>query len=142
MLARSAGGGRPLGHRLRRAVGFAAALAVGAATFVLGVGVLLAVGGRGRRVRVNRAETAGLAGHALTSGEFTAATLAFTTTAVVLVVLLFAAARGVATAQQRLVERLQAGAPAVKHWGGYVLALVGFGSSSSACSPRPSRALP
>lgn len=31
-----------------------------------------------------------------------------------------------ATAQHRLVERLQAGAPAVKHWGGYVLVLVGI----------------
>lgn len=46
-------------------------------------------------------------------------------TAAVLVLLLFAAAVGVAVAQERLVEHLRAGAPAVKHWGGYVLMLVG-----------------
>lgn len=46
-------------------------------------------------------------------------------TAGVLVLLLFAAAVGVAVAQERLVERLRAGAPAVKHWGGYVLMVVG-----------------
>jgi len=43
----------------------------------------------------------------------------------VLVLLLFAAALGVAISQERLVERLRPSAPAVKHWGGYVLMLVG-----------------
>ncbi|MBW3662776.1 MAG: hypothetical protein KY469_06725 [Actinobacteria bacterium] len=51
--------------------------------------------------------------------------MAFTVTALVLVLHLFAAALGVAVSQERLVERLRASAPAVKHWGGYVLMLVG-----------------
>lgn len=42
-----------------------------------------------------------------------------------LVLLLFAAALGVAVSQERLVERLRSSAPAVKHWGGYVLMIVG-----------------
>lgn len=51
--------------------------------------------------------------------------VAFVTTAIVLVALLFGAALGVATAQEQFVERLRAGTPAVKHWGGYVLVVVG-----------------
>lgn len=39
--------------------------------------------------------------------------------------LLFAAALVVAAAGEQLVARLRAGAPAVKHWGGYVLIAVG-----------------
>jgi uncharacterized protein involved in cysteine biosynthesis len=51
--------------------------------------------------------------------------IAFATTTLVIVALLFAAALGVATAYERLVDRLRAGTPAVKHWGGYVLMVVG-----------------
>lgn len=68
---------------------------------------------------------AGLAGHALTSGGFTAALTAFVVTGVVLVVLLFAAALGTAIAQQRVTARLEAGAATVKRWGGHVLIAVG-----------------
>lgn len=68
---------------------------------------------------------AGLAGQALTTGGFTAAFTAFVVTGVVLVVLLFAAALTVAVAQEQLTERLRAGAPTVKRWGGHVLIAVG-----------------
>lgn len=68
---------------------------------------------------------AGLAGHALTSGGFTAALVAFATTGAVLVLLLFMSALGVAAAQEQLTDRLRSGAPTVKRWGGYVLVLVG-----------------
>lgn len=51
--------------------------------------------------------------------------VAFAVTAVVLVLLLFAAAFGVAISQDRLVEQLQSSTPTIKHWGGYVLMLVG-----------------
>lgn len=53
------------------------------------------------------------------------AVVAFAVTAVVLVLLLFAAALGVAVGQERLVEQLRSSAPSIKHWGGYVLMLVG-----------------
>ena len=42
-----------------------------------------------------------------------------------LVVLMFALALLIATAQQRTVQALQAGAPEVKRWGGRVLLVVG-----------------
>lgn len=67
----------------------------------------------------------GLAGHALTTGGFAAALTAFVVTGVVLVVLLFAAALGVAVAQQEVAARLEAGAATVKRWGGQVLIAVG-----------------
>lgn len=60
---------------------------------------------------------AGLAGHALTTGGFTAALTAFVATGVVLVALLFAAALGVATAHEELTARLQASAATIKRWG-------------------------
>lgn len=59
LLARSAGEDRPLGQRLPRAVGFAAALALGAATFVVVVGVLFALGGRGLAGAVTFTSTTG-----------------------------------------------------------------------------------
>jgi hypothetical protein len=68
---------------------------------------------------------AGLAVQALTVGGFAAALAAFVVTATVLVGLLFAAALLVATAQQQTVERLRAGTPTVKRWGGWVLIAVG-----------------
>ncbi len=45
--------------------------------------------------------------------------------AVALVVLVFGAALTVASAQQVVVERLQAPSMAVKRWGGWVLVVVG-----------------
>jgi hypothetical protein len=68
---------------------------------------------------------AGLAIQALTLGGFAAALAAFVVTAAVLVGLLFAAALVIATAQQQTVERLRAGTPTVKRWGGWVLIVVG-----------------
>jgi TRAP-type C4-dicarboxylate transport system permease large subunit len=68
---------------------------------------------------------AGLAGHALTTGGFAAALTAFVVTGVVLVALLFAAAVGVAVAQQRVAAQLEAGAATVTRWGGQVLIAVG-----------------
>ena len=59
LLARSAGENRPLGQRLTRAVGFAAALAFGAASFVVAVGVLFALGGRGLAGAVTFSSTTG-----------------------------------------------------------------------------------
>jgi TRAP-type C4-dicarboxylate transport system permease large subunit len=68
---------------------------------------------------------AGLAGHALTTGGFAAAVTAFVATGVVLVVLLFAAALGVAIAQEELTARLETSAATIKRWGGHVLIAVG-----------------
>jgi TRAP-type C4-dicarboxylate transport system permease large subunit len=45
--------------------------------------------------------------------------------AVAIVLLAFAAAFAVALAKERVTERIRAGAPAIKRWGGYVLVLVG-----------------
>jgi cytochrome c biogenesis protein CcdA len=47
-------------------------------------------------------------------------------TTAVLVVLLFAAALSVAVAQERVAERIQATTPAIKHWGGWILVVVGI----------------
>lgn len=47
------------------------------------------------------------------------------TAATVLVVLLFSAALSVAVAQERVAERVQAATPAIKHWGGWILVVVG-----------------
>ena len=68
---------------------------------------------------------AGLAVQALTIGGFSVALGAFSLTAAVLVVLLFAVATIVALAQERALGRLQDAAPAVKRWGGRLLLLVG-----------------
>ncbi len=54
-----------------------------------------------------------------------AALVAFAVAAVALVVLMFALALLIATAQQRTVLALRAGAPAVKRWGGRILLVVG-----------------
>jgi TRAP-type C4-dicarboxylate transport system permease large subunit len=42
-----------------------------------------------------------------------------------IVLLAFAAAFAVALAKERVTERIRAGAPTIKRWGGYVLVLVG-----------------
>lgn len=68
---------------------------------------------------------AGLAGHALTTGGFAAALTAFVATGVVLVALLFAAALGVAIAQEELTAQLETSAATIKRWGGHVLIAVG-----------------
>lgn len=51
--------------------------------------------------------------------------MAFTTAAATLVVLTFGIALLVAGAQEATVERLQAGAPRIKRWGGALLLIVG-----------------
>ncbi len=51
--------------------------------------------------------------------------MAFAVTGVVLVLLLFAAAVAVSAARETVAERLRAGAPTVKRWGGHVLIAVG-----------------
>lgn len=68
---------------------------------------------------------AGLAGFALTLGGFGAALTAFVVAATVMTGLVFAAAFAVAGAYQATMERIQARAPTVKKWGGYLLLLVG-----------------
>ncbi len=68
---------------------------------------------------------AGLAGHALTTGGFTAAIVAFATAAAVIVALMFILSILIARAQQNTVERLQATAPAIKKWGGAILVGIG-----------------
>ncbi|MBW3662777.1 MAG: hypothetical protein KY469_06730 [Actinobacteria bacterium] len=59
LLARHTGAEKPLPQRLRRSVGFAAALAVGASVFVLAVGLLFALGGRGLAGAVTFTSTSG-----------------------------------------------------------------------------------
>jgi cytochrome c biogenesis protein CcdA len=52
--------------------------------------------------------------------------VAFAVAAAVLVVLLFALALAVAAAQERTVQVMKEGAPAVKRWGGRILVAVGI----------------
>ena len=59
-------------------------------------------------------------------GGFLSALVAFLAAAAALVVLMFTLALGLAAAQERTAETLQAGAPAVKRWGGRILVLVGI----------------
>ncbi len=61
LLARHTGAGQPVGSRLRRALLFAASLSVGAVAFVLAVGVLFALGGRGLAEAVTFTSTTGRA---------------------------------------------------------------------------------
>lgn len=58
-------------------------------------------------------------------GGFQAAFVAFVVASVVLILLVFGAAFGVAGAQDQTVERLKAEAPRVKKWGGWILTVVG-----------------
>jgi hypothetical protein len=51
---------------------------------------------------------------------------AFIVAALAIVILAFAAALTVALAQELLAGRLEAAGPAMKRWGGWVLALVGI----------------
>ncbi|HZD74043.1 MAG TPA: hypothetical protein VE776_09205 [Actinomycetota bacterium] len=52
--------------------------------------------------------------------------MAFAVAAAVLVLLLFGLALALAAAQERTVQRLRQGAPAVKRWGGRILVAVGI----------------
>ncbi len=58
-------------------------------------------------------------------GGFYAAMVAFVVAAAVLVWLMFVLAAVLAAAQERTVEMMRAGAPAVKRWGGRILVAVG-----------------
>ena len=58
-------------------------------------------------------------------GGFQAALVAFVVASVVLTGLVFAAAFGVARAQDETIERIRAQAPRVKRWGGAILVAVG-----------------
>ena len=59
-------------------------------------------------------------------GGFLSALLAFLVAAAALVVLMFTLALMLVAAQERTVEALGSGAPAVKRWGGRILLLVGI----------------
>lgn len=61
----------------------------------------------------------------MAAGGLETATLAFATAAAVLVVLTFGLAFLVAWARKETLERLRAGAPRIKRWGGAVLLVVG-----------------
>ena len=61
LLSRRADPGAPQGTRLRRALVFAASMSVGAATFVIGVGLLVALGGQGIAGSVTFTSAAGIA---------------------------------------------------------------------------------
>ncbi|MPY89454.1 MAG: hypothetical protein GEU99_16195 [Luteitalea sp.] len=63
--------------------------------------------------------------HALVLGGVEAATVAFGTAAVTIVLLMFALSLAIATAQTGLVATLRARAPQVKRWGGWILLGVG-----------------
>lgn len=58
-------------------------------------------------------------------GGFEAALLAFVAASLVLVGLVFAAAFGVARAQDQMMERIKTQAARVKNWGGWILVAVG-----------------
>lgn len=58
-------------------------------------------------------------------GGFAAGFSAFLMASVVLVGLLFAAALGVAGAQDQTIKTIRAHAPRVKRWGGWILVAVG-----------------
>jgi hypothetical protein len=62
----------------------------------------------------------------LSFGGFLSAFLAFLVAAAALVVLMSTLALALAGAQERTVEALRAGAPAVKRWGGRILVMVGI----------------
>lgn len=59
-------------------------------------------------------------------GGFGAAFTAFVVASIVLVGLVFAAAFGVAGAQDQTLGKIRAQAPRVKKWGGWILTVVGF----------------
>lgn len=62
----------------------------------------------------------------MTAGGSTTALTALVADGAVLVVLLFAAALGIATARLHLTTWLEAGTATVKRWGGHVLIAVGL----------------
>lgn len=68
---------------------------------------------------------AGLAGYALSLGGLEAATSAFLAAAATLVLLVFSAALGVASAQEETVRRIKAQTLHVKIWGGWIMIVVG-----------------
>lgn len=66
-----------------------------------------------------------MAGIAFTVGGFAGSLLAFVVAAITIVLLLLGVSYAVGTAQECVVARLRANAPAVKRWGGYILIGVG-----------------
>lgn len=62
----------------------------------------------------------------MASGDISAALFAFTMAAFTMTVLFFLLATGIALAQEQLVSTLRAHTLRVKHWGGYILILVGI----------------
>ena len=68
---------------------------------------------------------AGLASEALTVGGFRGALVAFVIATLAFVLVLLVLAMIIARAQERAVAGLQAGAPQVKRWGGYILVAIG-----------------
>ena len=70
----------------------------------------------------------GLTGHALSTGGFEVALLAFVAAAVVMAVLVFGFALVVARAQETTVQAIRARSGQVKRYGGYVLIGVGLWS--------------
>ncbi|MGH2377061.1 MAG: hypothetical protein ACRDGT_01140 [Candidatus Limnocylindria bacterium] len=70
----------------------------------------------------------GLTGHALSTGGFEAALIAFVAAAAVLAALVFGFAFVVARAQETTVQAIRARAGQVKRYGGYVLIAVGLWS--------------
>lgn len=67
----------------------------------------------------------GLTGHALTTGGFAAAFVAFVVAAVAIALLVFGLALTVARAQEETVKAVRAGIGQVKRFGGYILIGVG-----------------
>jgi cytochrome c-type biogenesis protein len=67
----------------------------------------------------------GLTGQALLAGGFGAALLAYVVAAAALTTLMFTLALTLASAQERVVQGMVAGAPTVKRWGGRILLIVG-----------------
>ncbi len=62
---------------------------------------------------------------AFTVGGFAGSLIAFVVAAITIVVLIFGISYAIGAAQEGVVGRLRAGAPAVKRWGGYILVAVG-----------------
>ncbi len=60
------------------------------------------------------------------AGGTAGALLAFVVAAGTFVLLIFALSYTMGTAQEGVAERLRAGAPTVKRWGGYILLTVGI----------------
>jgi hypothetical protein len=66
-----------------------------------------------------------LAGHAFILGGFGAAMAAFINAALVIVLLMFALAFVIASAQEQVITFIRAHIGQVKRWGGWILVIVG-----------------